>query len=620
MTNFRSSIMRVVRSSSETFRTYPASIACALLFTIVTMVRIQMDWPLQETYNFLFNCLHLALATGAIFALAAITAAKSRWEDRKIFLYANLLSVLVTILAFILLYFFGGREPNVQNSIMTNVTNLASLRVTASIAISLIAFIYLAGYPQEESDFSRSFFMFHKALFIAMIYGSVMMAGTSGVAGAVQALLYRDMSEKVYMYLGSITGFLAFTIFVGYFPDFSKNKIDEHREVAQNQPRFIEILLQYIMVPIALALTLVLVLWTGKTVLDGTLPSFARLSGIATSYATIGIWLHILVTHHDTALAKFFKKIYPIAALLILAFEARVLVMQLAESGLKIPEYYFGLIWILAVVASILLLIKKEKAHPLIAAILCILIFISVLPIVGYQALPTQAQINRLEKNLLEVNILQGESLVPARELPSQSVREDITDAVEFLAGAEDVKLPVWFDPNLYQNETFEQKMGFEKTWPKYDSYDGTPNDQTIETYLSLPNGAIDIKDYTWAIYVSAYEAGREGIGAALIEGEKGIYRITWDRTEALTLRIELDDQLILEQDMKPYLNAMAEQYSGMNSTNANTDIEDLSLVLETPEITALVVFKDVSVNLNIESDEFYYWAELNMVYLRENN
>ncbi|QRN85774.1 DUF4153 domain-containing protein [Clostridia bacterium] len=619
MANLKSSIMRVIRSSSETFQTYPAVIGCALLFTIVTMVRIQMDWPLQETYNFLFNCLHLAFATGAVFSLAAITAANSRSGEKKAFLYANMLGVIITALTFILLYAFAAREPYVANGIVTNVTNLASARVSAAIAISLIAFIYLAGYPEDESDFGRSLFMFHKAFFIAMIYGLVIMAGTSGVAGAVQALLYRNMSEKVYMYLGTITGFLAFTIFVGYFPSFSKNKIDEHREVAQKQPRFIEVLFQYIMVPIALALTVVLLIWTMKTIVAGSWPSFIRLSGIATSYAGIGIWLHIMVTHHESALAKFFKKIYPIVALVILAFEARVLVVQLGESGLKTPEYYFSLIWVFAVSASILLLIKKEKAHSFIAAILCALILFSVLPGLGYQALPARAQVNRLEELLLGENILQGDKLVPATARPSQSVRVQITDAVEYLSGNEDAKLPTWFAPNLYQNDIFERELGFEKAWPDYDPDGGIPIDRTIETYLALPNGAIDITDYTWAIYVSGYNARQEEVDTVYVEGEQGLYRITWDRTEALTLRIDLDDRLILEEDMKPYLNTIAGKYPDTNSYETSIDSGDLSYELETPEVTVLIVFKDLSVNLDVEKDEFSYWTEINMIYMKEN-
>jgi hypothetical protein len=135
-------------------------------------------------------------------------------------------------------------------------------------------------------DFAKSFFMTHKAFFIALIYGAVMFAGGAGVAGTVQALLYKDMSRKVYMYIGTIAGFLAYSIFIGYFPDFSKNNDDPKRDMVQKQPRFIEILFEYIMLPLALALTAVLLIWSVKTIITGEQVPFMRLSSIAAGFAT----------------------------------------------------------------------------------------------------------------------------------------------------------------------------------------------------------------------------------------------------------------------------------------------------------------------------------------------
>ncbi len=51
------------------------------------------------------------------------------------------------------------------------------------------------------------------------------MAGTSSIAGAIEALLYNDMSEKVYMYISAVVGFLTFILFIGYFPDFRKTAL-----------------------------------------------------------------------------------------------------------------------------------------------------------------------------------------------------------------------------------------------------------------------------------------------------------------------------------------------------------------------------------------------------------
>lgn len=390
---FTRSILQVFKGAVKAFQTFPATIACALAFAIVTMIRIQLDWPQQEAHNFLFNCLHWALALGAIFSLAAITAAKSRFNQARAFLLANLLGVAAAAATFLALYLYGGTDPSQGESRFAVVSGLAAARVSAAILVSFMAFIILAGYPKGQSDFSRSFFMTHKAFFIALIYGLVIEGGTSGVAGAIQALLYQGMSSKVYMHLGTLSGFLAFTIFVGYFPDFRKGQHDEHREVAQKQPRFFEILFEYILIPIVLALTAVLLIWAGKTILSGMGSSFMRISGIATAYTIGGIWLHILVTHYETGLAKFYRRIYPLAALVILAFEAWALLIQLQRSGLKMPDYYFIVIWIGALASAVLLLILKAKAHPAIAALICALAVFSVLPVVGYQALPVTAQV-----------------------------------------------------------------------------------------------------------------------------------------------------------------------------------------------------------------------------------
>ncbi|WP_019229390.1 DUF4153 domain-containing protein [Sedimentibacter sp. B4] len=305
MNVLKRAVSQIQKGAVKSFQTFPAAIANALAFSLVTIVRIHLDWPEQEAYNFLFNCLHWAFALGAILSLAAITAAKSRIGDKKSFMTANVVGVLAAASAFLLLYAFGGTDPEFTGIRYKTISIIAASRVGVLMLVSFLTFIVMAGYPKDQSDFAHSYFMTHKAFFIAILYGIVIMSGTSAVAGAIRALLYREMSSKVYMYIGTISGFLAFTIFLGYFPDFSKGNVDEHRAVAQKQPRFVEVLFQYIMVPIVLAMTVVLLIWAGKTIVGGMRANFIRLSSIATSFAVSGIWLHIMVTHNETAIAKF---------------------------------------------------------------------------------------------------------------------------------------------------------------------------------------------------------------------------------------------------------------------------------------------------------------------------
>jgi hypothetical protein len=609
------SMSQIFTGAAKAFRTFPASIACALGFAVVTMIRIQLDWPMQAPYNFLFNCLHWSLALGAVFSLAAITYAKSRYEGDGAFKLANAAGAAVAAVTLLLLCMFSASHTNAYDMTYVTVSGIAASRVGAAMLVSMIAFVIFASYPKERSDFERSLFMTQKAFFISAIYGIVIMAGTSAVAGAFKALIYQDMSYKVFQYIGTIVGFLAFTIFAGYFPDFSKGSTDEKRDAAQKQPRFVEVLFEFIMVPIMLALTAVLLVWAARTIMTGEKVPFEDLAGITTSFAITGIWLHVMVTRLESGLARFYKRFYPFAALLILAFEAWALAVQLGKYGMKDTEYFFILLWVVAAAAAVLLIAMKSKAHVVIGIITCALAVFSVLPLVGYNALPVSAQVNRLEKLLVSQNILQDGKLVPAKAEPEKSVRESITDAVSYLAYVQDAELPAWFDKKLSEGDTFKKELGFEQTWPET-KYPG--GGEYTGTYLNLPAAPMDISGYRWVINMN-----NEGKGelSAAVKGNRGSYNISWTMSQQNglpSIRVELDGKVILEQSMKEYADRITEKYPPGKQTNQTGTVEDMTLKLETPEADLLLVFTNLQINVDSQQDTITYYMNLGQIYMNE--
>ena len=616
MSNFTQSVSKIFKGALKAFWTFPASIGCASAFAIVAMIRIQLDWQQQEPYNFLFNCLHWSFALGAIFGLTLIVAERSRISRTKTFLTANLLAVAAVAVTFVSLYLFSGKTMVGASYAM--ITPLAAARVSAAILVSFIFFIILAGYQKDRFDFTGSFFMTHKAFFIALIYGLVIMLGAFGVARAVQSLLYHDMSEKVYMYIGTLSGFLTFTIFAGYFPDFRKGAEDEHRKAAQEQPRFIEILFVYIMIPIVLALTVVLLIWAGKTVLSGMQVTFVRLSVIAASYTIGGLWLHAMVSEHESRLAQAYRAVYPAASLVILIFEAWAVLNQLKSSGLKVTEYIFILIWIIAAAGAILLILMKSKAHSAIAVSACVLAVFAVLPAIGYHALPVTAQANRLETLLVSQNMLTNGRITPAVSEPSQSARENITDAVVYLANAQDARLPDWFDPALGNNDVFKTKLGFEQIWANMGENNGDQPGGYKGTYLYLPSQAINIGNYDWVISMQA--ESQKGQASVTLNGSKGSYQIYWTIKDSgmPSLKIMLNNHVILEQDMNNYVNALSKKYPPVQAGNTEAALEDMCLKLEAPEISALLVFSNVEFSENASNGSNNYWLVLKDLYLKE--
>lgn len=92
MGNFSRYIKKVFTGAGLAFGRYPASIACALAVTGLTLARIVfLDTGYEESFehDFLFNCLYLALVFGAILSLAAVTLAKARFKAGKALLAAN---------------------------------------------------------------------------------------------------------------------------------------------------------------------------------------------------------------------------------------------------------------------------------------------------------------------------------------------------------------------------------------------------------------------------------------------------------------------------------------------------------------------------------------------------
>ncbi|HOP11068.1 MAG TPA: DUF4153 domain-containing protein [Oscillospiraceae bacterium] len=606
------SVIQIFAGALKAFKRYPVSIGCAVAFSIVMMIRIQLDWQQQEPYNFLFNCLNWSFALGAVVSLAATVLAVSRFSDKKAFKLANFFGVLVTAVTFLLLYFFS--KINTSNSYVV-ISNIAQIRIAVLIFIGLILFILFAGFREDRTAFDVSLFMAEKAFFISLIYGLVIFAGASGIAAAFEYLIYSDMSEKVYMYIATLSGLIGYTLFVGYFPDFTKGVADPKRDGAQRQPRFIEVLFSYIMIPIVLALTLVLLIWTGRTVLTGMQVEFVQLYSIAAAYTVGGLWLHAMTIRSESNLAKVYRIVYPIASFIILVFEAWAVIKQLISTGLKTTEYIFILLWVLAFIGSFLILTKKERAHAFVALTACALAIFSILPAVGYQDLPVTVQINRLEKLLVSQNMLTENTLTPAETEPEESVKIDVTDAVYYLIYQDEANLPSWLDTVAINERSFKEVFGFEQAWEETQDSE-TPGIPVQGIYLSLSSSAMPIHDYDWVVRFQKY--GTESIQ---FTGNNGNYKVDWVMTsesKVPSISISLNNQVLVEQSLDDYFNGLIDQY-GLNAKNAvDGTLDNMSIAFETDSFNALLVLNSAEYSLNRSTNEVYYWVEPGALYLSE--
>lgn len=614
MTSIKESVLKVYKGALKSFSDYPISMISALLFSVVTIVRIHMDWELQQSYSLLLNSLHFSLALAAASGMALIAFVRSRRNSSSNFIMANVFAAIIGITTFVLLYMFSSTQSYYTYEYL-RLTDLSVFRVMALIYSSLVLFVIFAAFPKNNPDISKSMYMTLRAGIVAIIYGLVIMGGSSAVTGAIQALLFRDMSYKVYQYLGTISGFLGYSIFLGYFPDLSIRDRDEKRAYAEEQSKFVLVLLDYILVPIALALTIVFLIWTVRTSFQGIETSFVQLTGIATSYAIGGLLLHILVTNHNGGLPGFYKKIFPITALIILGFQLWALIVQISQNGLMDTEYSFSLIWLFTVISVLLLLFRGKRSHIIISLISIIVVLVAVSPFFGYHSLPYRNQMARLERILQSEGMLYNDQINNTIE-PSQEAKEKITEIVLYLVYKDNENHPQWFSKDLRESNKFKETFGFDHTWPS----PGVDGPGYYGSNITIPPEAIDISSYDSFIVTSDYMI--KETGEVKYNGAKGEYVFNWSLVRSQDpprFSVTLDGETIIQDDFSEYLSNLINKYPPSERYSKVATLEDMLYVIESDEIRIMLVFSSIDINTSKDSPTNYY-MNLTSIYFSENN
>lgn len=618
MNNFLESIKKVFGGATKAFKRYPIVLINALFLTVISIIQVSLDLEFYSNERFLFTCLQLAAVLGTVVPLAGFALIERKEKNNIKFVVANVLGVLVTIITFVLLYYFSvvSEYLKYQDIFYKKLSNISEVRVFIITFVSLLLFTLFISEPEKEGSYARSFFMVHKAFTIALIYGLVILIGVSSVIAVFQNLLLDVFDSNIYKYIGIISAFIGFTVFVGYFPNPKDEDVEKQKEIAEKQSKFIQVLFEYILAPVMLALTIVLILWSLKKIIVGIGDDFNEISAIAFSYTYVGIWLHLMLTNYKTGLANFYKKVYPIAALFILIFEAVALVNNVILLGLRTIEYNFILIWIFAFMSAIALIAKKDKSHNFIVLTGIVLLLISVSPYINYKSLPARCQINRLEKILLEKDMLQDNKIVHSKVELDKDTKELIKESVYYLSNLEYEKLPVWFDKKLYDSKVFEKTFGF----PDY-----YYNDKTYRVYItknaSNKDDLIEIKDYSYLLNIISYSFIQNG-KEATFKGERGEYKIYWNQketTDSPSLKITLNEKTIYENSLEEFINIIENKYFKNDEDESYTiPIEDMSYEIKTEGLNLKVIFNEISIKENIKNNTKTYNFEMKLLLINE--
>lgn len=239
--------------------------------------------------------------------------------------------------------------------------------------------------------------------------------------------------------------------------DIQKNK----RVHALACPKFLEILLSYIVIPIVGIYTIVLLLYIVLNI-RGEFWSNNLLEPLFVSYAISVIVVFLLVSELKNRFVHFYIRVFPKVLIPIVVFQIIASILTSFDTGITFTRYYVILFGIFATISGIFMSIFQTKRNGYIVAVLIVCCMVSVIPPLDAFTISRSSQIQMLESILEENNMLIDNEIVARDEdAISEEDRNKITMALDYLYRMNDLERLEWISSDFSLYEDFYDTFGF---------------------------------------------------------------------------------------------------------------------------------------------------------------
>lgn len=391
--------------------------------------------------------------------------------------------------ALTLLYYFIIGQQHDFNLVILTKTGVALFAL-------FIAFIWIPSINNEDVPFHRSFLAIIKAFFTTLLFTLVLAGGISAIFSATNYLLFNIDYTILAHLMNVLISLFAPLFFLSLTPYYPKMMADgHHSERASVEPfkvpRFLEVLISYIVIPLVAIYTLILVVYVAMNI-TGDFWTDNLLEPLLVSYAIIVILVLLISYNIENRFTIKFRQIFPKVLLPIVIFQTVASVLKIGEMGITHGRYYVIMFGVLAIISGVIFGFLKVKHQGYIAVALLVLAAISIIPPIDAFTISKNSQITFLEEKLTANNMLDGDEIIPKSDIPVQD-KIAITEAmgyIELLGYEKDVAfLPD--DIEVYND--FPRLFGFNQT------YSENQNDYVDSQYFYMDQGnhyIVDILNY----------------------------------------------------------------------------------------------------------------------------
>ncbi len=498
----------------------------------------------------------------------------------------------------------------------------AMVKTSVALFALFITFTWIPSIKNERVAFHQSFLSAFKAFFTTVIFSLVLVLGVSAIITAINLLLF-NLDPDVYAHLFNLIGLLFSPIyFLSLTPLFpiegrqANENLEEEGAMQSVQhaftvPKFLDVLISYIIIPLTGIYTVILVLYVLLNI-SGDFWTDNLLEPLLVSYAVVVIVVYVLACNVDNRFTQMFRLIFPKILVPIVIFQTIASILKIGEMGITHGRYFVILFGIFAAITGILFSWNKPKYNGYMAAVLLILSTLSIVPPVDAFTISKNHQINLLEEKLIENKMLEGTQIIPSTQV-SDGDRILITNLMMYLQNL-DYTDEVDFLPNDFQvYNDFRQVFGFDMTYPGMTGTDF--EDLSVFYYLEEEFAyMVPLAGYDVLINQSLYHIDEDVEVERVeftVEETDYIFEKSVDENGHVWRIIGADEAEIFTLDSQQIFEQVQENINVEGNISEQLTIEEATILLENDQVEVRVIVNALEETSEVITGEFDFFIHI---------
>ncbi|WP_019124536.1 DUF4153 domain-containing protein [Peptoniphilus grossensis] len=478
-------------SIKNTFKRFPFTIISAILATIFLILSTFDEYA--EAYNNKMLSFGLVFVFG-IFLYAFIKLFNEglrNYYDLKNLKNNNLFKILSYVITLPILY--GVYELVYhENKVLEFYDNNF---IYFTLIAALVVGTSFVGKFNYHKDFVVYVAKILRSFIISNIYSFIVFVGISGIIFALNSLFKFNFGSSVYLRV-AIFSFILFNV-VTFFSDFPKVR-DSFTDY--KYPKAFRILLVYIITPIVIIYTAILLAYFVKILVLWQIPNNLIVNLVIWFASFSIVYLFFLSRVETITFINKFKIVFPFTLFPLLGMMFFAIYLRIKEYGMTENRYIVIAVGLWIFLSLIYYIFYRENSNISIPIFLSVIILITGIGPASATSLSIRSQNARFEKLLRDNKMIAGEEIKPNINIESDA-KSQIVDIVSYMVRTDRVdKLSYMPKDFKLSEDSFTKLFGFSniiesKNYLGYSYTDNLPTDSEL-------GFDIDIEGYKHLIYV----------------------------------------------------------------------------------------------------------------------